>query len=140
MREDIIKNKLKQISENLKTIKENLPDTLEKFRGLGLLKDGIYKKIETSIQEVISICSIINSDLNLGIPSNRDDIIDALVKNNIIPEDIGKKVKSMKGFRNFLVHRYGDIQDDIAFKDINNGFSDFDDFKKIILNFLEKKK
>lgn len=140
IREDLIKHKLKQISANLNTIKENLPDTLDNFKNLGLIKDGIYKKVENSIQDIISICSIINSDLNLGIPTNRDDIIDALMKNEIISKNLGIKIKKMKGFRNFLVHRYGDIQDDIAYKDIKAGLSDFNDFRKEILRYLEKLK
>ncbi len=68
-RTDVIKTKLKIITENIELVKENLPGKLSEFKALGLVKDGIYKRIEASIQEVISICSIINSDLKLGIPS-----------------------------------------------------------------------
>lgn len=49
---------------------------------------------------------------------------------------MGKKVKELKGFRNFLIHRYGKIQDDIAFEDIKKGIIDFKDFKNEILQFL----
>jgi len=66
----MIKTKLKIIEENLDLVKENLPNNVNEFKALGLVKDGIYKKIEALIQEVISICSIINSDLKLGISSN----------------------------------------------------------------------
>ncbi len=138
MRKDIIKNKLKTIDEDVELVKENLPETSEEFEKMGLIKDGIYKKIEFSIQEVINICSIINSDLKLGIPSSRDDIINALADNKVISENLSKKIKNLKGFRNFLVHRYGKIQDDIAYKEIKNGLSDFSDFKTEILNFLDK--
>ena len=138
LRTDIIKTKLKIIEENIELVKDNLPDNVNAFKALGLVKDGIYKRVETSIQEVISICSVINSDLKLGIPSNRDDIIISLIKNKIISQNIGEKVKEMKGFRNFLVHRYGRIDDEVAFKDIKKGLLDFDLFKKEILNYLKK--
>lgn len=138
LRTDIIKTKLKIIEENIELVKDNLPDNVNAFKALGLVKDGIYKRVETSIQEVISICSVINSDLKLGIPSNRDDIIISLIKNKIISQNIGEKVREMKGFRNFLVHRYGRIDDEVAFKDIKKGFFDFDLFKKEILNYLKK--
>ena len=81
LRTDIIKSKLKIIEENVELVKENLPADVNEFKDLGLVKDGIYKRIETSIQEVMSICSLINSDLKLGIPSNRDDIIISLIEN-----------------------------------------------------------
>ena len=61
MRTDIIKNKLKVIEENIELVKEYLPKDIQEFKALGLVKDGIYKRIEASIQEVINICSIINS-------------------------------------------------------------------------------
>ncbi len=128
----------RKVEENLDLVKENLPNNVNEFKALGLVKDGIYKKIEASIQEVISICSIINSDLKLGIPSNRDDIIISLIENYILSRKMGEKVKEMKGFRNFLIHRYGKINDEVAFKDIKNGLPDFEIFKKEVLAFLKK--
>jgi len=51
---------------------------------------------------------------------------------------MGEKVKEMKGFRNFLIHRYGKINDEVAFKDIKNGLPDFELFKKEVLAFIKK--
>ena len=137
IRIDIIKTKLKIIEENIELVKGSFPKNIEEFKSLGLVKDGIYKKIEASIQEIISICSIVNSDLKLGIPSNRDDIIMALHNNDIISSNMAEKIKKLKGFRNFLVHRYGKINDEVAFKDIKDGISDFELFKKEILRFIK---
>lgn len=138
MRIELIKHKLKSIIENIDLVKENIPDNLEEFKKLGLIKDGIYKKIEVSIQEIINICSIINSDLKIGIPSNRDEIISALEDKEVISKEVGKKIRELKGFRNFLVHRYGRIQDEIAYEDIKEGFDDFTLFSNEILKFLNK--
>jgi uncharacterized protein YutE (UPF0331/DUF86 family) len=137
LRTDIIKNKLHVIEESLELVKEHLPKDFQEFKALGLVKDGIYKRIEASIQEIINICSIINSDLKLGIPSNRDDIIVALMDANIISKKMTEKIKQLKGFRNFLVHRYGNINDEVAFEDIKNGISDFALFREEILKFLK---
>jgi uncharacterized protein YutE (UPF0331/DUF86 family) len=136
MRIDIIKTKLKIIEENIDLVKENFPDEMEEFKKLGLIKDGIYKRIEASIQEIINICSIINTDLKIGIPSNRDEIISALEEKEVISKELGEKIKQLKGFRNFLVHRYGRIQDEIAYEDIKKGFDDFILFKIEIIKFL----
>ncbi len=136
LRIDIIKTKLKIIEENIEIVKKFLPNTFKEFKSLGLLKDGIYKKIEASIQETLKICSIINADLNLGIPANREDIISSLFDKKIISKKMRKIIHELKGFRNFLVHRYGEINDKIAFDDIKNGLADFSLFKKEINNFL----
>ena len=39
---------------------------------LGIVKDGIYKRLEFSIQNLVDIFSMIYSDLNLGVPSSVD--------------------------------------------------------------------
>ncbi len=137
MRINMIKSKLKIIEENIDLVQKNFPNKLEEFKSLDLIKDGIYKRIEASIQEIIKICSIINSDLRLGIPSNSDDIISTLEEKEIISKELSAKIKKMKSFRNFLVHRYGQIQDEIAYEDIKNGFDDFILFKKEILKLIE---
>ncbi len=137
MRIVLIKHKLKSIKENIDLVKENIPDNLEEFKKLGLIKDGIYKRIEVSIQEIINICSIINSDLKIGIPSNRDEIISALEDKEVLSKELGRKIRELKGFRNFLVHRYGKIQDEIAYVDIKEGFDDFTLFNDEILKFLD---
>ena len=139
MRVNIIKTKLKIVEENILLVKENLPEKIEDFINLGLIKDGIYKRIEASIQEILSICSIINTDLKLGVPPNRDEILKSLIDNNIISEKMGQIVKELKGFRNFLVYRYGKIQDEIAFENIKKGLLDFKFFNDEILQFLKRK-
>ncbi len=68
MRTEIIRTTIAEIQESLELIRENLPDGFEEFAPLGLLKDGMYKRIEFSIENVFDICAIIITDLRLGIP------------------------------------------------------------------------
>ena len=137
MRKDIIRTKIKEIEESLKLVKENLPDTLEEFLGLGLVKDGIYKRIEFCIENVYDICAVINTDLDLGIPKDEEDILENLLKKKIMSKNIGKKLRLMKGFRNILVHRYGKIDDKLAFKILKENINDFNEFVKEIEKILD---
>lgn len=56
-----ILKKIKEIEESLELIEENLPDSEKDFRELGLVKDGIYKRLEFCIQNIIDILSMIYS-------------------------------------------------------------------------------
>lgn len=116
MRKEIIMTKLKEIEESLRWVEEHLPDTFEEFSGMGLIKDGIYKKIEFAIENVFDICAIINTDLELGIPSDEEDILENLVKSEILNEEMKEKLRAMRGFRNIVVHMYGWVDDKIAFE------------------------
>lgn len=49
MRPDIIRNKMKEIQESVNLVETNLPPNFDDFMELGLVKDGIYKRIEYSI-------------------------------------------------------------------------------------------
>lgn len=138
IRKDMILHKLKQIEENLILVEENLPSKLEDFLHLGLAKDGIYKKIEFAIENMIDVCSIINSDLALGIPADEDNIITNITKSRIISNLLANKIMVMKGFRNILVHKYGEIDDEHAFENIKQGLGDFTLFIKEIRKFLSK--
>ena len=136
MRETLIRTKIKEIEESLRLVEENLPDTFEEFSRLGLVKDGIYKRVEFCIENVFDICAIINTDLELGVPRDDEDILDNLVKNKILSEEMKEKLKSMRGFRNIVVHRYGAVDDKIAFEIMLENLPDFYQFIKWAADFL----
>ncbi|MGE9810110.1 type VII toxin-antitoxin system HepT family RNase toxin, partial [Ferroplasma acidiphilum] len=119
MRKDIIKNKINEIVQSLDLVIENMPDTFDKFNESGIIKDGIYKRIEYSIENLIDIFYIFNSDFNLGIPSDDTDLINNLKAKNIISEDIALRIRNLKDFRNIVVYGYGEIDNRMAYDFIN---------------------
>lgn len=139
MRADIIRIKIKEMDESITLIKKHLPDTFEEFSNLGLVKDGIYKRLEFCIESVLDICAVINTDLKLGVPESDENILDNLIRNNIISDELGCSLKSMKGFRNILVHRYGRINDEMVFSIVKENLHDFYGFIEVIENFIEQK-
>ena len=110
IRETIIRIKLKEIAEGVLIVQQHLPSTAEEFRNLGLVKDGIYKKIEFAIEDVFDICAIMNTDLALGVPGEDEDILVHLVGKGIISPAMQEKIHQMRGFRNIVAHRYGTIE------------------------------
>lgn len=118
-------------------MEEHLPATFEEFSRLGLVKDGMYKQLEFALENVFDICAIINTDLERGIPGTDEDSVEHLVKGDIVSEELRAKLKSMKGFRNILVHRYGKIDDKLAFSLLKEELRDFYAFLSRIKEFLE---
>lgn len=47
-----------------------------------------------------------------------------------------EKLKLMKGFRNIIVHKYGRIDDRLAFDILKSNIGDFHEFIKYINEFL----
>lgn len=130
--------KLTEARKSMDKIKLNFPDKLDDFLKMDLERDGIYKNIEFVIQTIVDICSILIKEFDLGIPGEEADIFEELEKNKILEKKVINKIIKMKGFRNFLVHRYGKIDDKIAYNDIKNGLKDFDEIFEAIEKVVEK--
>lgn len=136
MREEMIRTKMKEIDESVNSVKDRVPSELDDFLALGLVKDGIYKRVEFAVENVFDICAIINSDLNLGIPEGDESIIDNLVDEGVLKAKWKEKLSKMKGFRNIVVHRYGKIDDRIAHEILVEHLDDFYDFCEMIEEFI----
>lgn len=137
LRERIIRIKLREITEGVTLVEEHLPESAQEFRKLGLVKDGIYKRIEFAIEDVFDICAILNTDLALGIPGEDDDILTNLTHSEIIGSEMIGKIQGMRGFRNIVIHRYGAIDDALAFQLLKENIGDFSLFTADIEKILE---
>ena len=138
MREGQLRTKMKEIEESVGSVKDEIPEEFERFKKLGLVKDGIYKRIEFAIENVFDICALMNSDLDLGVPEGDEEIVDNLVEEGVLDEMWKEKLSRMKGFRNIVVHRYGKIDDKIAYEILRENLSDFYDFVEMIGEFLNE--
>ncbi|MFH1802866.1 MAG: DUF86 domain-containing protein [archaeon] len=135
-----IEKHLSDIIDTLEVIANNMPSDFHEFKNIGLVKDGLYKKVEFVIESIIDICNIINSDLRLGVPEVEDNIIDNLGRKKIFDEKVVELIKEMKGFRNILVHKYGEIDDSKAYESIKDGLKDFEIIIKEVEKFLAGRK
>lgn len=94
--------------------------------------------LQISVECVIDICSLFISGLRLGLPSEESDVFDRLLKSKIVSEEMSEILKSMKGFRNILVHDYAGIDNAIVYEMATTRLQDFEKFIKEILSALKK--
>ncbi len=102
-------------------------------------KRSSERLLQLSIECVIDICKIIVSGLRLGVPYEENDLFNKLFKSKIIDESMFNLLKEMRSFRNILVHEYADVDDQLVFETLHKRLGDFDDFAKVILNFIKSK-
>ena len=137
LRKDRIEKKLTEVVDAIDFISENLPEEFEDFNSSRVLKNALYKEIEFVIQNIVDICFIINSDLRLGIPEVEDDVFKHLSQKDIFSKKAIGIIEEMKGFRNILVHKYGEIDDKKAFDNIKEGIEDFEEIIREVEEFLK---
>src|SRR3989338_5797843 len=122
----------------LSELDDILPDNVEEYHQDLATKRACEKTIELAIEEVIAIISLIVNHQKLGLPHSEDDLIDLLDRKKIITSSLVLKTKEMKGFRNILVHRYGDIDDSRTFNSITAERDDFALFEREIKKYLHQ--
>ncbi|MDY0082631.1 MAG: DUF86 domain-containing protein [Ignavibacteriaceae bacterium] len=127
------------INDKLKRLEENL-NILNKIKDNYTLDDIISDKVDEwglryglleSIQIIIDLSCSIVSEKNLGIPKNYSDCINLIINNNYIEKELGKRILSMVGLRNLLVHEYGIIDVNKLYEYLNY-LQDLKDFAVVI--------
>ena len=76
----------------------------------------------------------------MGVPADLDDIFEGLQRRKIFSKEIIKLVQEMKGLRNILIHRYGEINDVTIYGLLTERIADFDTIMNAIEKYIQKAK
>lgn len=133
-----ILSKLDEIDRYVNELSEIKPESLKEYQSSIKEKRACERLVQIAIESVMDVCNIIVSDMKLGLPEDEDDVIKKLETNKIIRKEVSLLLSKMKGMRNILVHKYGEVEDELVFESISQELEDFDKFKEEILSFIKK--
>lgn len=133
-----ILEKLNQMNNYLNELEDIFPGTESEYLSNLMAKRACEKTIELAIEAVIDIVSLIVSGYQLGFPDSEDSLINILEKKKVISPETTNRIKQMKGFRNILIHKYGEIDDNLTYDFLAQELTDFSLFEKEIRKFLTK--
>ncbi|MBS3137704.1 DUF86 domain-containing protein [Candidatus Woesearchaeota archaeon] len=131
--------KLEEMNKYLIELENILPTEDEYIHSL-TERRASEKTIELAIEAVIAIISIIVAKERLGFPEDEDSLINLLEQKKIFSSKLCQTLRGMKGFRNVLVHKYGEIDDELAYEFLSNQLSDFEAFEKEVRKYLQKQR
>jgi uncharacterized protein YutE (UPF0331/DUF86 family) len=94
------------------------------------------RHLQIAIQSAIDIGHHVIADMDLGLPQDYKDVFRILANNNIISEPLGKKLESMTGMRNILVHDYLRVDAHRVYSALQNDLNDFDEFAASVLKLI----
>ena len=135
MDKDRIVSKLDELDGYLRDIQKIAPATFAEYKKV-MVKRTCERLIQLAVECVIDICRLLVTGLRLGLPSEENDIFEKLCKVGIISRTTASRLKKMRGFRNILVHEYGDINDELVYGIVKKRLPDFHLFKVEILRAL----
>lgn len=138
MDKERILSKFKELEEYLEELEQIKPTDFEEYVNSIEKKRACERLVHVSIECTIDICNIIISELKAGIPIDEENTFEKLENRKVISKGMKDMLIEMKGMRNVLVHKYGEVKDEIIFEVISDKLQDFDKFKEEILKFLKK--
>ncbi|OGG17353.1 hypothetical protein A3D78_04020 [Candidatus Gottesmanbacteria bacterium RIFCSPHIGHO2_02_FULL_39_14] len=136
-----IKTRIEEIRQTVKSLErdfKHLPE--EKLITDQIIYRAAERNLEIAIQCIIDISNHIISQLGLERPRKENkEIFLILAKEKIIPMEFAKKIMTMVGYRNILVHEYLNVERHYTYVNIQENLRDFGKFAKYIEEFLQRK-
>ncbi|AIF70056.1 hypothetical protein PAP_08340 [Palaeococcus pacificus DY20341] len=128
------------VEESLRLIEKNFPETFEEFKSLGLAKDGMYKRLEFSIQLLLDELSKIRKDLSEEPVFSYGDIIKELHEKGVLSDDAKEKVDFLIQLREILIYNYDLLSDEIAFRNMKEYINTIREVLSAVTTYLEETK
>ncbi|MCF7875979.1 DUF86 domain-containing protein [Candidatus Bipolaricaulota bacterium] len=134
--EEKILIKIDQLEGYLSELEEVLPETYEDYKTIEKRR-STERLLQLAIEAVIDTCNLVVSGLDLGLPSEENDLFDKLAEEGIISEDTKNILYEMRGFRNILVHEYATVDNGLVFEAAQENIWDFRKFTAEIKDGLK---
>jgi uncharacterized protein YutE (UPF0331/DUF86 family) len=97
---------------------------------------GVFYKLHTSIEAAMDLVAMVLKDLGKKIEDDYANI-EALEEAGTITEELSGRLKKCNGLRNYLVHRYNKVDDEIALSSVSEVRKTLYDFVGVVERFLK---
>jgi uncharacterized protein YutE (UPF0331/DUF86 family)/predicted nucleotidyltransferase len=94
-------------------------------------------QLQTAIEAVTDIANHLVAALGLGQPKERADAITMLAREEVLPDDLARNLKTAIGMRNKLVHGYIDLMIESLHQTLRDDLGDLSRFAQCIIRFLD---
>ena len=113
--------------------------TWAKYRSDLRTKAFVERYLHLAIEEVLDIANHLISFERWREPSGYRDIFLVLRENGVITNEQLPLLQEMASFRNLLVHRYENVDDEIVFRIFKKRLSDFDLFIELVSKWAKNR-
>jgi uncharacterized protein YutE (UPF0331/DUF86 family) len=131
---DRITDKFRQLDDYLQTLDEMRTTSEDKFLADKVLIGASKYYLQVSIECCLDIANHIISAEGFRPPKDYADSFRVLEEQQIVEEELGRKLMQMAKFRNRLVHLYGEVDDQHVHQFMNEDLGDISAFKQIVVD------
>ncbi|WP_447862848.1 type VII toxin-antitoxin system HepT family RNase toxin [Nitrospira calida] len=131
--------KLDELEGYLGELRQIVPASFAEYMDKLEKRRACERLLQLAIQCMMDVCALFVAGLRLGLPAEENDIFEKLERARIIAPPLTGVLKTMKGFRNILVHEYGGLDNAIVYKMASTRLEDLEAFKARMVQALQEK-
>lgn len=132
-------NTLNELEKYLAELEDVIPNSPDEYCRSIMNRRTCERLLQISIECVIDTSLFLVRGLRLGNPIDEEDAFTKLERKKIISKGLCERLKDMKRFRNVLVHRYVEVNDEKVYDLIENNLDDFEKFREAVLKAINSK-
>ena len=133
----LIRTKIANIKRSVEKLSRKSNISLKEFKASSDIQDIVIHNLQLAIQGTIDIASHVISDEGWDIPNTLVGLYEVLREHKIIDEKLTGIMKKMAGFRNLIIHEYGEIDLNKVYEILTSRLGDFDKYLKQIAKFAK---
>lgn len=136
MTEAEIGAKLALLRDNLDKLAQIPQASYEEFVADFRNVDSALRRLQTSIQVLIDIASLVSARLGLGTASTSRELLERLESSGTLPAGSTARFGPIFGFRNRIVHLYDRVDDRIVYRILTEDRGDLDALAGLLVGAL----
>jgi len=113
-----INDKINEIEKFLGELEPSLPTNFEEYKKDYRIRAIGERYFEKIVKAIIDLAFIIVKEKNFKQPEYEKQVFEILADNNIISQELSKKLQDAKGMRNIITHEYGKNDNELVIKSI----------------------
>lgn len=131
---DVILNKANKVDHHLRRIRVKRVVSLEGFLADLDCQESILFNLQMAVQNCIDIAAHIISEEELGIAGSTNEMFYILQEKGYLSPELTENMVAAIGFRNLVVHEYGNIELRQVYQIAHQDIDDMESFLKAIIN------
>ena len=132
--------RIERFEQGIKLLEEVTEVSLEEYLRDIKLQSIVERNLQICIEVIIDLSNVIISKKGFRVPSTYKETVEILKENKILEKEFAKKLASLVGLRNIIVHMYADIKSEIIHENLREIINVLKEALKTLLKYCEKNK
>ena len=130
--EERIKDKVEEIEGLLSELNEIRVDSIEEYLDDVKTRAACERYFEKIVEAIMDLSFFVIREKELKMPEEDEGALKILAGAGIIDENLYSRLSNAKGMRNFIIHQYEKIDDELVFEALSG------ELEKDVTEFLDK--